>query len=302
MKTQPQQPAGGTNGRVLTSANTRASRLANYAVQYNKHKQELVEKKKKEEEEKKPKQFKARPLPKFIKSQKSSDVADGEEAKRPSSAPVTRASSQPRQNAPMHPKPIHRTRSVSSATAAAAAASSASQVPKFKAKPAPVMTTKSAPPVARIKPNVKSTANTKTLASKLVVTATKKADKPATAPVTTNGDAPKKFVAKVPAYLKKEPFKVKLADKKAPIEAKPFNLGMNGRLEARQKTDNDRRKAIEEKAKLELEEKRKKEEEEIKAMRKQREFKARGNPFGGKIAKKHDNGASEATPANGVAA
>lgn len=293
MKTQ-QPPSVGTNGRVLTTTNSQVSRLQNYAIQYTKQKQDLVEKKKKEEEQKKPKPFKARPLPKFIKSQKpgSADDADGNtddaQQHRPSSAPNTRASSQPRTLAPQPAKPVYRTRSVSAAAAVAA-------VPRFKAKPAPVTTTKSAPPVARVKPNIKASA------PKPVVPATRKNDKPSTAPVVpaTGVNNQKKFVAKVPSYLKKEPFKVKLPEKKAAVESKPFNLAMTGRLEARQKMDNERRKAIEEKARQELDEKRKREDAEVKAMRKQREFKARTNPFGGKVTKKQaiDNGASEQAPA-----
>lgn len=284
---------------VLTTSNPRIARLQNYAFKYNKHKQDLTERKKKEEEQKKPKPFKARPLPKYLKAKKteSGDQTDGKDKKdtdrRPSSTPTSRASSQPR-TLPPPTKPVLRARSAS------AAATVPSMVTRQKAKQiAAVAAVKSAPPVAKVKPNVKSAPKPPSKPVALKATHSTQSNKPlqsnkpVSAPVGEQNQ--RKFVAKVPTYLKKEPFKVKLAEKKAPVETKPFNLGMNSRLETRNKIEKDRRKALEQKNRQMLEEKRKREEEEFKAMRKQREFKAQTNPFSSKVTKNKvtENGVKE---------
>jgi len=86
----------------------------------------------------------------------------------------------------------------------------------------------------------------------------------------------KKFVAKVPKYLYREPFKAKLEGKKEPVEVKPKVV---------QKTMSDRHKLIEEKNKKIQAEKLRKEQEELKNLRKQREFKAKPNPFSKAVKK-----------------
>lgn len=283
----------GGMGRVLTTSNPRIARLQNYASKYNKNKQDLIEKKKKEEEKNKPKPFKARPVPKYLKSVRKSDTngdqADGKDKEtgaRPNSAPTSRASSQPR-TLPPSTKPVLRARSAS------AAASVPSMITRSKAKQVAVAATKtkSAPPVARVKPSIKSTKPAPLKATRSIDVAKKMP--PSSAPP-TNGDVKqKKFVAKVPSYLKKEPFKVKLIEKKPPTEVKPFNLGMTGRVETRQQGENNRRKALQEKTLQAMEEKRKREEEELKEIRKKTQFKARGNPFSSKVVKKTN-------PENGV--
>lgn len=302
--------------RVLTTSNPRIARLQNYASQYNKHKQDLIEKKKKEEEQNKPRPFKARPLPKYLKAagkknESTGDQADGGKDKetsttgrRTTSAPTSRASSQPPRTVPPAPKPILRARSAS------AAPNVPSMITRSKAakQAATAPGTKSAPPVARVKPSVKPT--TRPATKPVPLKATHSVDggaakKVSSAPAGGVDAKQKKFVAKVPTYLKKEPFKVKLAEKKSPVEVKPFNLGMNGRMETRQKTENDRRKALEEKNRQMFEEKRKREEQELKEMRKKTQFRARTNPFSGKVTKTskvQQNGVKEEAPKNGLKA
>ncbi|XP_063706457.1 translation initiation factor IF-2 [Culicoides brevitarsis] len=89
----------------------------------------------------------------------------------------------------------------------------------------------------------------------------------------------KKFVATVPKYLRKEPFKVNLPEKKRTTEVKPFKLSIATRIDDRHKSDAERRKIVEERNRKLMEEKKKKEEEEIKTLRKLREFRASVNPF-----------------------
>lgn len=132
-------------------------------------------------------------------------------------------------------------------------------------KPAPIRISTSAPAVPTRISNARRT---------IVV--------PDKQPQTSKALEKKSFAAKVPAYLYREPFKP--THEKKIIEPKPFKLSKN----TRHQIDEERRRANAARNKKIEEDKRKKEEEELKKMRKQREFKARANPFQ-KVIKKSVN-------------
>lgn len=176
-------------------------------------------------------------------------------------------------------------------------------VKPFKARPAPKFirsksqepvkkvpatnTTKPKPPIAHVAPIRRATKSASDGKSAPIVREKPKREIVSRKPVFASKpkEIPpkkteiKKFVANVPKYLHKEPFKVTLPEKKRSTEVKPFKLSISARIDSRHKSDADRRKIVEERNKKILEEKQKKEMEEIKRLRKAREFRASVNPF-----------------------
>lgn len=224
---------------VLTTV--AGSRLMNYANVYEQHKKDLVQKKKQEEEEKTAiKPFKARPAPKFLRAKS----ATSELKPKAVVAPVkTNVKPKP----PVaHVAPIRRHTTIAPT--------------REKSKPKPEI----APKKRTIIPSI--------IRKSVAVQQKKPVPAPAKPEV-------KKFVANVPKYLRKEPFKVNLSDKKRPTEIKPFKLSITSRIDERHKSDLERRKIVDARNKKLTEEKQKKDVEEIKVLRKLREFRASVNPF-----------------------
>lgn len=230
---------------VLTSV--AGSRLMNYANVYEQHKKDLAEKKKQEDDKKTVvKPFKARPAPKSkpTSAQQISKPVPAKIAPAKPKLPVTKV-------APAKPKPpvakIAPTRRVTSAPA-----------PVQAPKPEPKKKRLFVPTVAR---------KSVTQVQKKPVVAVKKPEI-------------KKFVANIPKYLRREPFKVNLAEnKKKTTEVKPFKLSIATRIDDRHIFDAERKKIANERNKRFKEEKDKRDEEEIKKLRKMREFRASVNPF-----------------------
>uniref|UniRef100_A0A336MC84 CSON013390 protein n=1 Tax=Culicoides sonorensis TaxID=179676 RepID=A0A336MC84_CULSO len=236
---------------VLTTV--AGSRLLDYATIYEQHKKDLAEKKKQEEEKKMVKPFKARPVPKCIKTKTVPPP-------QPQTKPVKAVPLKSKPNPPVaFVAPTRRSKPVETVTVHKTNQNAVKDKPKRAIAPkVPTRKAVTAAPQVNKKPNPH----------------VKVESKPEV----------KKFVATVPKYLHKEPFKVQLGEKKRLTEVKPFKLSIATRINDRQKSDEDRRKVVEERNKKLLEEKMKKEMEEIKVLRKQREFRASVNPFN-KISK-----------------